>query len=207
MSVAAATNAGLTDDEIIHRIREQDAAGELPTPAPPEAVAELETAEGHPMPPLLKRIYLEVADGGFGRWGEALSLTDTTYSFSDSGRLLEEYLGGAQSPTTRRLLYRSWRGAVRSGPSSTTAPQKAACGDGIPTNDALITGTLCSPKTSHWPNGSAGGWTDGRTSRRPPLARTAQIAETAALQCGCIPVTTPPGSLARLTGQPKRPAQ
>jgi hypothetical protein len=51
-----------------------------------------------------------------------------------------------------------------------------------------------------------GGWTDGRTSRRRPLARTAQIAETAALQCGCIPVTTPPGSLARLTGQPKRPA-
>ncbi|MFF7209113.1 hypothetical protein ACFZAU_01090 [Streptomyces sp. NPDC008238] len=101
----------MTDDEIIHRIREQDAAGELPTPGPPEAVAELETAVGHPMPPLLKRIYLEVADGGFGRWGEALSLTDTTHSFSDSGRLLEEYLGGAQSPTTpttRRLLYRSW---------------------------------------------------------------------------------------------------
>ncbi|WP_406259698.1 hypothetical protein OH779_01015 [Actinacidiphila glaucinigra] len=85
----------MTHDEIIHRIREQDAAGELPTPAPPEAVAELETAVGHSMPPLLKRIYLEVADGGFGRWGEALSLTDATYSFSDSGRLLEEYLGGS----------------------------------------------------------------------------------------------------------------
>ncbi|MGJ5748784.1 hypothetical protein FB563_6341 [Streptomyces puniciscabiei] len=57
----------MTDDEIIHRIREQDAAGELPPPAPPEAVAELEAVVGHPMPPLLKRIYLEVADGGFGR--------------------------------------------------------------------------------------------------------------------------------------------
>jgi hypothetical protein len=98
MSVAAATNVGMTDDEIIHRIREQDAAGELPPPAPPEAVAEIEAAVGHPMPPLLKRIYLEVADGGFGRWGEALSLTDTTYSFSDSRRLLEEYLGWRGTP-------------------------------------------------------------------------------------------------------------
>ncbi|MET8454318.1 hypothetical protein [Streptomyces sp. NPDC005209] len=81
----------MTDDEIINRIREEDADGELPPPAPPEAVAELEEAVGHPMPPLLKRISLEVADGGFGRWGEALSLTDTVYSFSDSRRLLEEY--------------------------------------------------------------------------------------------------------------------
>jgi hypothetical protein len=57
----------MTDDEIIQRIRDQDTAGELPPPAPPEAVAELEAAVGYPMPPLLKRIYLEVADGGFGR--------------------------------------------------------------------------------------------------------------------------------------------
>ncbi|MFF4274086.1 hypothetical protein [Streptomyces sp. NPDC001536] len=45
----------MTDDEIIHRIREQDAPGELPPPAPPEVVAELEAAVGHAMPPLLKR--------------------------------------------------------------------------------------------------------------------------------------------------------
>ncbi|MGJ5793482.1 hypothetical protein [Streptomyces griseorubiginosus] len=98
VSVAAATNVGMTDDELIQRIREHDAADELPPPAPPEAVAELETAVGHPMPRLLKRIYLEVADGGFGRWGEALSLTDMTYSFSDSSRLLEEYLGWRGTP-------------------------------------------------------------------------------------------------------------
>ncbi|MGW7381004.1 hypothetical protein [Streptomyces sp. NPDC054794] len=88
----------MTDDEIINRIREEDADGELPPPAPPEAVAELEEAVGHPMPPLLKRMYLEVADGGFGRWGEALSLTDTAYSFSDSRRLLEEYLARRRTP-------------------------------------------------------------------------------------------------------------
>ncbi|MER8009606.1 hypothetical protein [Streptomyces sp. NPDC094149] len=57
----------MNDDEFIHRIREQDAAGEIPPSAPPQAVAELETAVGHPMLPLPKRICLEVADGGFGR--------------------------------------------------------------------------------------------------------------------------------------------
>ncbi|MEU1371747.1 hypothetical protein ABZ454_37470 [Streptomyces sp. NPDC005803] len=88
----------MTDDEIIHRIREQDAAGELPTPAPPEAVAELETAVGHPMPPLLKRIYLEVADGGFGRWGKALSLTDTTYKLQRQRSAAGGVLGGRSIP-------------------------------------------------------------------------------------------------------------
>ncbi|MER7334662.1 MULTISPECIES: hypothetical protein [unclassified Micromonospora] len=88
----------MTGDGIIQRIREQTPAGELPPPAPPEAVAELEDAVGHSMPALLKRIYLDVADGGFGRGGEALSLTDTTYSFSDSGRLLEEYLSWCERP-------------------------------------------------------------------------------------------------------------
>ncbi|MFI6440259.1 hypothetical protein [Streptomyces sp. NPDC050759] len=88
----------MTHDEIIHRVREQDAAGELPPPAPPEAVAWLEVAVGHLMPPLLRRIHLEVADGGFGRWGPALSFTDTTYRFSDSRRMGEEYLGRRGTP-------------------------------------------------------------------------------------------------------------
>ena len=82
----------MTDDEIIHRIREQDAVGELPTSAPPEAVAELETAVEHP------RIYLEVADGGVRPLRRGFVPTDTTYSFSDSGRLLEEYLGWRSIP-------------------------------------------------------------------------------------------------------------
>jgi len=76
----------VTDDEIIMRIQEHH-AGELPPPAPPEAMAELEAAVGHRMPPLLKRIYLEVANGGFGRWGGALSLTE----FTDEPPALEAY--------------------------------------------------------------------------------------------------------------------
>ncbi|MER5338483.1 hypothetical protein [Micromonospora sp. NPDC002717] len=46
----------MTDDGIIQRIREHAPAGELPPPAPPEAVDELEAAVGHAMPALLKRI-------------------------------------------------------------------------------------------------------------------------------------------------------
>ncbi|WP_123827092.1 SMI1/KNR4 family protein [Micromonospora globispora] len=106
----------MTDDEIIQRIREQAPAGELPPPAPPEAVAELEAAVGHPMPALLKRIYLDVADGGFGRGGEALSLTDTTYSFSDSDRLLVEYLRWRERPNHPASVVPllSWGCAIRS---------------------------------------------------------------------------------------------
>lgn len=82
----------MTDEEIIQRTREQVREDpESPFPATPEAVAELEAAVGHPMPPLLKRIYLEVADGGFGRCGEALAVAED-YAFSDSDRTLTEYL-------------------------------------------------------------------------------------------------------------------
>ncbi|MEV8328754.1 hypothetical protein [Kitasatospora sp. NPDC056731] len=89
----------MTEDEIIKRLIEQN-AGERPSPAPPEAVSGLEAVVGHPMPPLLRRIYLEVADGGFGRWGGALSLTE----YRDEPPVLEAYLGwregyGADYPT------------------------------------------------------------------------------------------------------------
>ena len=98
MSVVAVTHGGMTEDEIIRGIREQGGAGELPAPAAPAAVAELEAVVGYPMPPLLKRVHLEVADGGFGRWGEALPLTETDYRFSDSPRMVETYLGRRSSP-------------------------------------------------------------------------------------------------------------
>ncbi len=81
----------MTEDELLARMRAQLPWDVMPV-APPEAVTEVEAAVGHPMPPLLKRVYLEVADGGFGRWGQALSLTDEDYRFSDSERLVTEYL-------------------------------------------------------------------------------------------------------------------
>jgi hypothetical protein len=55
-------------------------------------VHELEVAVDYPMPPLLKRIYLGLADGGFGRRCNGLPFIDTTYRFGDSGPLLEKYM-------------------------------------------------------------------------------------------------------------------
>jgi SMI1/KNR4 family protein SUKH-1 len=48
--------------------RAQGLVDRLPalTPALPEAVAEAEAVLGHPLPSLLRRLYLEVGNGGFG---------------------------------------------------------------------------------------------------------------------------------------------
>jgi hypothetical protein len=89
----------VNEEEIIARVREQVAGSpDTPPPAPAESVAELEALVGHPMPRLLKRIYLEVADGGFGRWGQALSFTHEEYQFSDSELLIETYRRWAAMP-------------------------------------------------------------------------------------------------------------
>ncbi|MBL7259297.1 SMI1/KNR4 family protein [Paractinoplanes lichenicola] len=64
----------MTDDEIFVAVRERVRAGRPcdgdwhldHEPATPEAVAAAEALIGHPFPPLLRRLYLEVADGGFG---------------------------------------------------------------------------------------------------------------------------------------------
>ncbi|MEU2632101.1 hypothetical protein ABZ641_34650, partial [Kitasatospora sp. NPDC007106] len=98
----------MTDDDILQRIRGQDRLGELPPRAPP--AAELEAAVGHPMPPLLRRIHLEVTDGGFGRWGEVLSPADTAFGFSDGEPLLEEHSGCLERADQEALdLEGSWR--------------------------------------------------------------------------------------------------
>jgi hypothetical protein len=57
------------------------------------------------MPGLLRRVYLEVADGGFGRWGQALSLTDVSYRFSDSGPLVEAYLAWVSGAAEQDLVH------------------------------------------------------------------------------------------------------
>ncbi|MBT2490302.1 hypothetical protein J7E96_17605 [Streptomyces sp. ISL-96] len=56
----------MTDDEIVEAVRDHARAKRLPTPARPAAVTEAEQAIGFPLPPLLRRLYLDVANGGFG---------------------------------------------------------------------------------------------------------------------------------------------
>lgn len=127
-----------------------------------------------------------------------MSLTDTTYSFSDSRRLLEEYLGWRgrpnHPPSVVPLL--TWGCAIWSLVDYSTPEGRMWGWD--PNARCPEHGHALFPKTSHWPNGFAGGWTDARTFRRHPLVRTAQIVETAALLCGCIPVAKLPGTLRAL---------
>ncbi|WP_371798696.1 SMI1/KNR4 family protein [Streptomyces sp. NBC_01707] len=72
----------MTDDELIAAARSHAGDEEPPGPAVPEDVASAERAVGHAMPRLLKRVYLEVSNGGFGPLG-AMFLTDTGDWFSD----------------------------------------------------------------------------------------------------------------------------
>ena len=53
----------MTDDEGVEALRTVAQAGTLPPPAPPEAVVEAEKVIGFPLPPLLRRLYTEVANG------------------------------------------------------------------------------------------------------------------------------------------------
>jgi hypothetical protein len=80
----------MTDDELVEVVRTRVADRHLPPPAMPEDVAAVERAVGRPMPQLLRRLYLEVANGGFGVW-ECLSLTDTGNWFSDERDMIEAH--------------------------------------------------------------------------------------------------------------------
>jgi hypothetical protein len=93
-----------SDDEIIAKIREFAEADPLPPPAPVEAVAELEAAVGHPMPPLLRRLYCEVANGGFGTDGDVVSLNDSGRWFSDEESLIDIHRNWS-APHERMDLY------------------------------------------------------------------------------------------------------
>jgi hypothetical protein len=64
----------MTDEEIIEAIRARPSAVALPDPASPEAVAGAEEVIGYRLPRLLRRLYLEVANGGFGPCGDVLGV-------------------------------------------------------------------------------------------------------------------------------------
>lgn len=69
-------DSAVADEETLERVRVYARQKQLPPPAPAGAVAELEALVGHSIPELLRRLYVEVANGGFATDG-VLSLTDT----------------------------------------------------------------------------------------------------------------------------------
>lgn len=80
----------VTDDDLILAVQARAADQELPEPASVDDVRAVEQMVGQPMPPLLRRLYLEVANGGFGPGG-VVSLTDTGDWFSDCADITEAY--------------------------------------------------------------------------------------------------------------------
>ncbi|MFI9807826.1 hypothetical protein ACIHEJ_26260 [Streptomyces sp. NPDC052301] len=92
----------MTDDGIVERVRVLAREHRLPPPAPSEAVTELEALVGRPVPGLLRRLYVEVADGGFGPDLRVVSLTGTGRWYSDEESLLQLARGfedsGLQAP-------------------------------------------------------------------------------------------------------------
>jgi hypothetical protein len=75
----------MTDDELFEAVRARVRAGHptdepsevtVPEPASLSAVEEVERVVGYPMPPLVRRLYLEIADGGIGPFSGFYPLLD-----------------------------------------------------------------------------------------------------------------------------------
>ncbi|UYQ65749.1 hypothetical protein [Streptomyces peucetius] len=80
----------MDEDELIDAVGRRAGDRELPPRASSADVTAFEAVVGHRMPQLLRRLCLEVANGGFGPW-EVLSLTDTDDWFGD-------FLGASRRP-------------------------------------------------------------------------------------------------------------
>jgi hypothetical protein len=96
---ASAIIITVTDDEVLAAVEARVQTGRptdlpdrlfIPPPAPAEALAEAERIIGYPLPPLLRRLYTGVANGGFGPFGGIEGLRDG-YT-SDGPGMLEIYL-------------------------------------------------------------------------------------------------------------------
>jgi hypothetical protein len=75
----------MTDDELLAAVQTRVQTGRptdlqrnvlVPPPASAKALAEAEDIIGYPLPPLLRRLYTEVANGGFGPFGGVEGLRD-----------------------------------------------------------------------------------------------------------------------------------
>jgi hypothetical protein len=137
----------MTDKEILKAIGARCHEAELPVPASPEAVAEAEQAIDYRLPPLLRRLYLEVANGGFdprdgilgvlgvpgGEWiGDWADIVDVYKAFNS----------GPEDPHPEWLVWLfEWGCAIWS--TAETPPGR--CGAGTPTAVALSTAS--SPST------------------------------------------------------------
>lgn len=82
-------------------LRTDSFPGALPGPATPDVLARAERFVGCPFPPLLRRLYLEVANGGFGPGSGLLSIGTET---DEGDTLVGEYRVMSTLPTWPRGL-------------------------------------------------------------------------------------------------------
>ncbi|MDH6709100.1 hypothetical protein P3T27_005846 [Kitasatospora sp. MAA19] len=87
----------MTEDEVFESIRVYAANAGL-VPASPEAVAEAERVIGHSLPPLLRRLYLEVANGGFGPRRSVLGVSGAPWMGGNATDLVDGYEGFKSDP-------------------------------------------------------------------------------------------------------------
>lgn len=91
----------MTEDELLDRIRARVAvSGAWDGPAlvaTPAEIAEAEHAIGFPIPPLLRRIYLEIANGGFGPYDSVIGVGEGAWT-SDVGDIAVLYRGFGTRP-------------------------------------------------------------------------------------------------------------
>jgi len=64
----------------------------IPPPAPPREVEWIEQELGFPLPPLLRRIYLEVANGGFGLGSGILGISSNGATNENGNTAVSLYL-------------------------------------------------------------------------------------------------------------------
>ncbi|WP_144123957.1 SMI1/KNR4 family protein [Catellatospora sichuanensis] len=92
----------MTEDELLFLIRARLATSRSwrGTPvrrATPAAIAEAEQVMGLPVPPLLRRIYLEVANGGFGPWDGVIGVGPDAWT-SDDVDIVDTFRGFSEAP-------------------------------------------------------------------------------------------------------------
>lgn len=107
----------MTDDEILEAVRLSLVGRDVPAPATGEKLAEAEGKIGYPMPLLLKRLYMEVANGWVGPHMPTIlgtmadprvdALEDITSLFYEDGP-------DPGFPLSGLVQVGNWNGAVRS---------------------------------------------------------------------------------------------
>jgi SMI1/KNR4 family protein SUKH-1 len=92
-----------------------DATGPLPPPLSAEDIADAETRLGFPLPPLLKALYQQIANGGFGPGYGLFPLLGST---PDQPSVVDGYLEGRGYPEwtwpASRLAFCDWGCAIAS---------------------------------------------------------------------------------------------